>query len=69
MSSSIVSIKVPWNENQTVFLLHVVQAALKAYRNRPSTSGQAHDAPRLFPNGQTPAPAQGREIKSVKNEA
>ena len=41
MSSSIVSIKVPWNENQTVFLLHVVQAALKAYRNRPSTSGQA----------------------------
>jgi len=69
MSSSIVSIKVPWNENQTVFLLHVVQAALKAYRNRPSTSGQAHDAPRLFPNGQTPAPAQGREIKPVKNEA
>ncbi len=41
MSSSIVTIEAPWNENQTVFLLHVVQAALKAHRNRSSTSGQA----------------------------
>jgi hypothetical protein len=51
MSSSIVTIEVPRAENETVFLLHVVQAALKAYRNTPRTSGQAHDAPRLFPNG------------------
>ncbi|HTK87901.1 MAG TPA: hypothetical protein VL329_09220 [Nitrospiraceae bacterium] len=48
MSSSMVTIEVPRDENETVFLLHVVQAALKAYRTTPSTSGQAHDAPRLF---------------------
>jgi hypothetical protein len=45
MSSSIVTIEVPWDENETVFLLQVVQAALKAYRNTPTTSGQAHAIP------------------------
>jgi hypothetical protein len=40
MSSSIVVFEVPRAENETVFLLRVVQAALKAYRNthRFSTS-------------------------------
>jgi hypothetical protein len=33
MSSSIVVFEVPRAENETVFLLRVVQAALKAYRN------------------------------------
>ena len=51
MSSSMVTIEVPRNENETVFLLHVVQAALKAYRNTQSASGQVNDdAPGLFPN-------------------
>ena len=53
MSSSMVTIEVSRDENETVFLLHVVQAALKAYRNPPPPSGQAHDAHRLFPNGLT----------------
>ena len=51
MSSSMVTIEVPRAENETVFLLHVVQAALKAYRITQSTSGQVDDAPGLFPNG------------------
>ena len=51
MSFSMVTIEVPRAENETVFLLHVVQAALKAYRNTQSASGQANDAPGLFPNG------------------
>ncbi len=41
MSSSMVTIEAPWDENETVFLLSVVQAALKAHRNIPRTSGQA----------------------------
>jgi hypothetical protein len=53
MSSSTVTIEVPRGENETVFLLHVVQAALEAYRNTPGTSGRAHDARRLLPNGGT----------------
>lgn len=36
MSSSIVVIEVPRAENETVFLLRVVQAALKAYRSTPN---------------------------------
>ena len=40
MSSSIVVIEVPRAENETVFLLHVVQAALKAYRNTHNESVQ-----------------------------
>jgi hypothetical protein len=51
MSSSMVTIEVPRAENETVFLLHVVQAALKAYRNTQSASAQVNDAPGLFPNG------------------
>ena len=51
MSSSMVTIEVPRAENETVFLLHVVQAALKAYRNTQSASGQVNDALGLFPNG------------------
>ena len=51
MSSSMVTIEVPRTENETVFLLHVVQAALKAYRNTQSASGQVNDdTPGLFPN-------------------
>jgi hypothetical protein len=46
-----VTIEVPWAENESVFLLHVVQAALRAYRNTPNASAQAHDAGQLFPNG------------------
>jgi hypothetical protein len=38
MSSSIVVIEVPRAENETVFLLRVVQAALKAYRNTPKSA-------------------------------
>lgn len=51
MPSSIVVFEVPRAENETVFLLHVVQAALKAYRNTQSASGQVNDAPGLFSNG------------------
>lgn len=51
MSSSMVTIEVPRAENETVFLLHVVQAALKAYRNTQSANGQVNDAAGLFPNG------------------
>jgi hypothetical protein len=40
MSSSIVVIEVPRAENETVFLLRVVQAALKAYRSTPNKSAQ-----------------------------
>jgi hypothetical protein len=50
MSSSMVTIEVPRAENETVFLLHVVQAALKAYRNTQNASGQMNDAPGLFSN-------------------
>jgi len=53
MSSSMVTIEVSRDENETVFLLHVVQAALKAYRNPRGTSGQADDGHRLFLNGLT----------------
>ena len=38
MSSFTVTIVVPTAENETVFLLHVVQAALKAYRKRHNSS-------------------------------
>lgn len=51
MSSSMVTIEVPRAENETVFLLHVVQAALKAYRNSQSASDQVNDAAGLFPDG------------------
>lgn len=51
MSSPMVTIEVPRAENETVFLLHVVQAALKAYRNTQSASGQVNGAPGLFSNG------------------
>ena len=40
MSSSIVVFEVPRAENETVFLLRVVQAALKAYRNTHDKSVQ-----------------------------
>jgi hypothetical protein len=50
MSSSMVTIEVPRAENETVFLLHVVQAALKAYRNTQNASGQMIGAPGLFSN-------------------
>ena len=40
MSSSIVVFEVPRAENETVFLLRVVQAALKAYRNTNHKSVQ-----------------------------
>ena len=40
MSSSIVVFEVPRAENETVFLLRVVQAALKAYRNTDHKSVQ-----------------------------
>ena len=40
MSSPIVVIEVPRAENETVFLLRVVQAALKAYRNTHDTGVQ-----------------------------
>ena len=51
MSSSMVTIEVPLAENESVFLLQVVQAALKAYRNTQSANGQVNDAPGLFSNG------------------
>ena len=44
MSSSFVTFEVPRAENETVFLLRVVQAALKAYRNTPNNSNQVDDA-------------------------
>lgn len=44
MSTSIVTIEVPRDENETVFLLRVVQAALKAYRNTHNTSGQVNNS-------------------------
>lgn len=40
MSSSTVTIVVPTAENETVFILHAVQAALKAYRKSHNRSGQ-----------------------------
>ena len=40
MSSSTVTIVVPTAENETVFILHAVQAALKAYRKSHSRSDQ-----------------------------
>ena len=40
MSSSIVVFEVPRAKNETVFLLRVVQAALKAYRNTHDKSVQ-----------------------------
>lgn len=50
MPSSIVTIEVPRDKNETVFLLRVVQAALKAYRNTHNTSGQVNNARRLPSN-------------------
>ena len=43
MSSSTVTIVVPIAENETVFLLHAVQAALKAYRDAHRTSDHVND--------------------------
>ena len=40
MSSSTVTIVVPTAENETVFILHAVQAALKAYRKNHHRSDQ-----------------------------
>ena len=40
MSSSTVTIVVPTAENETVFILHAVQAALKAYRKSHNRSDQ-----------------------------
>jgi hypothetical protein len=40
MSSSTVTIVVPTAENETVFILHAVQAALKAYRKNHNRSDQ-----------------------------
>ena len=53
MPSSIVTIEVPRDENETVFLLRVVQAALKAYRNTHDTGGQVNNAGRLPSNALT----------------
>ena len=53
MSSSMVTIEVSRDENETVFLLHVVQAALQVYRNPRRTSGHAHDAHGLIRDGLT----------------
>jgi hypothetical protein len=47
MSSSVVTFEVPRAENETVFLLCVVQAALKAYRNTPMKNNKVTDAPSL----------------------
>ncbi|HEX4921506.1 MAG TPA: hypothetical protein VFV92_12285 [Candidatus Bathyarchaeia archaeon] len=44
MSSFTVTIVVPTAENETVFLLHVVQAALKAYRKRHNSSDSSDEA-------------------------
>lgn len=43
MSSFTVTIVVPTAENESVFLLHVVQAALKAYRKRHNSSDEVDD--------------------------
>ena len=43
MSSSTVTIVVPTAENETVFILHAVQAALKAYRKSHNRSDQRSD--------------------------
>ena len=32
MSPSTITVIVPWDENESVFLLHVVNAAIQAYR-------------------------------------
>ena len=56
MSSSIVVFEVPRAENETVFLLRVVQAALKAYRNTHNKSLQVDNPlnPAHRFNGSTP---------------
>jgi hypothetical protein len=41
--SSTVTIEVPLAENETVFLLHVVRAALTAYRNHHNRTDHVHD--------------------------
>lgn len=41
--SSTVTIEVPLVENETVFMLHVVQAARKAYRNHLHKSDSKSD--------------------------
>jgi hypothetical protein len=43
MSSYTVTIVVPTAENETVFLLHVVQSALKAYRKHHNRSDEVDD--------------------------
>lgn len=42
MSSFTVTIVVPTAETESAFLMHVIQAALKAYRNRGNTSRQVN---------------------------
>jgi hypothetical protein len=43
MSAHTVTIMVPLAENETVFLLHAVQAALKAYRDNRQNSDNVND--------------------------
>jgi hypothetical protein len=54
MSSPMVIIEVPRAENETVFLLRVVQAALKAYRNTHDT-GVEVDHPSTPANRSNPS--------------
>lgn len=42
MSSFTVTIVVPTAETESAFLMHVVQAALKAYRNHRNTSAHVN---------------------------
>jgi len=42
MSSFTVTIVVPTAETESAFLMHVVHAALKAYRNHRNTSAQVN---------------------------
>lgn len=43
MSSFTVTVVVPTAENETVFLLHVAQAALKAYRKHRNNSDKSDE--------------------------
>lgn len=58
MSSPIVVIEVPRAENETVFLLRAVEAALKAYRNTHDTGVQVDNPSAPANRSNTPTPFQ-----------
>jgi hypothetical protein len=65
MSLSTITIVVPTAENETVFLLHAVQAALKAFRDARHTSDHVNDnglATVTVMNDTDLLPASGRNV-------